>query len=107
MYILNVKDYLSCGRTRTAGYFFAGYHSVNPLSDEEMDLLHVLVASRFCQSLVFGAYRSKYLDPGNEYILETARNGWKNLEAFWKLPKEELLKMWLEISDKTKTYGPN
>ncbi|KAJ7363159.1 hypothetical protein OS493_011437 [Desmophyllum pertusum] len=24
MYILNVKDYLSCGRTRTAGYFFRG-----------------------------------------------------------------------------------
>ncbi|KAJ7384582.1 hypothetical protein OS493_021213 [Desmophyllum pertusum] len=47
MYILNVEDDLSCGRTRMAGYFFAGYHSVNPLSDEEMDLLHVLVASRF------------------------------------------------------------
>lgn len=102
MYILNIGDDLSCGSTRMAGHFFAGYYSVNPLSDEELELLHVLVAARFCQSLVFGAYTNKYLDPDNEYLMETARNGWKNLEAFWKLPKEEVLKTWLEISKKTK-----
>ncbi|KAJ7384578.1 hypothetical protein OS493_021209 [Desmophyllum pertusum] len=86
MFILNVEDDLSCGRTRMAGYFFAGYHSVNPLSDEEMDLLHVLVASRFCQSLVFGAYTSKHNDnngdPSNEYILETARMVGRILKHF-------------------------
>ena len=101
MYILN--DDLSGGNTRMAGHFFAGYYSVNPLTDEEVELLHVLVAARFCLTLLIGAYTSKYLDPGNhEYLLQTARNGWKNLEAFWKLPKEEVLKTWLEISEKTK-----
>ena len=102
MYILNIADDLSCGNTRMAGHFFAGYYSVNPLSEEELELLHVLVAARFCQSLVIGAYTNKYLDPDNEYLLETARHGWKNLEAFWKLPKEEVLETWLEISGNNK-----
>ena len=100
MYILNIADDLSCGNTRMAGHFFAGYYLVNPLTKEELELLHCLVAARFCQSLVFGAYSNKYLDPDNEYLLETARKGWKNFEAFWKLPKEEVLKTWLEISEK-------
>ena len=98
MYLMNNADDLVGGISRMAGHFFAGYYSVNPLTDEELELLHVLVAARFCQSLVFGAYCSKYVDPNNEYLLETARNGWKNLEAFWKLPKEKLLKTWREIS---------
>lgn len=102
MYILNIGDVSSCGNTRRAGHFFAGYCSVNPLTEKELELLHVLVAARFCQSLVLGAYSNKYLDPDNEYLLETARKGWKNLEAFWKLPKEEVLKTWLEISEKAK-----
>ena len=102
MYILNTADDFSCGTIRTAGHFFAGYYSVNPLTEEELELLHVLVAARFCQSLVIGAYSNKYLDPENEYLLESARHGWKNLEAFWKLPKEEVLKTWREISEKTK-----
>ena len=102
MYILNVDGDLNCGRTRMAGYFFAGYHSINPLSDEELQLLHVLVGSRFCQSLVFGAYTSKYLDPDNEYLLETAKNGWKNFEAFWKLTNEEVLRIWLEMSNEAR-----
>jgi len=85
-----------------AGHFFAGYYSVNPLTEEEVELLHVLVSARFCVSLVIGAYTNKFLDPGNdEYLMQSARNGWKNLEAFWKLPKEEVLKKWLEISEKT------
>lgn len=103
MYILNVESVLSCGRTRMAGHFFAGYQSVNPLSDEELEILHVLIASRFCQSLVFGAYTSKHVDSGNvEYVLETAKNGWKNLEAFWKTPKDEVLQIWLEMSEGTR-----
>ena len=101
MYILNNADDLSCGNTRMAGHFFAGYYSVNPLTEEEVELLHVLVSARFCVSLVIGAYTNKYLDPGNdEYLLQSARNGWKNLEAFWKLPKE-VLKTWLEMNEKT------
>lgn len=102
MYILNLEGVLKCGRTQMAGHFFAGYSSVHPLSSEELEVLPVLVASRFCQSLVFGAYVSKLVDPGNEYILETAKNGWENLEEFWKTPKEEVLQLWMEMSENTR-----
>ena len=102
MYILNLEGVLKCGRTQMAGHFFAGYSSVHPLSSVELEVLPVLVASRFCQSLVFGAYVSKLVDPGNEYILETAKNGWENLEEFWKTPKEEVLQLWMEMSENTR-----
>lgn len=102
MYLMNVERALACGRTRMVGHFFAGYHSINPLSSEELEVLPVLVASRFCQSLVFGAYVSKHVDPGNDYVLETAKNGWKVFEEFWMTPKEEMLKIWMEISENTR-----
>lgn len=97
MYIFNISSDLSCGRSRIAGHFFAGYHSVNPLSDVEIELLPVLIASRFCQSLVIAAFYSKYLSPDNAYVMETSTTGWSNFQAFCKLPKEEIMSMWLQI----------
>ncbi|XP_074633199.1 hydroxylysine kinase-like [Acropora palmata] len=97
MYIFNIPCDLSCGRSRTAGHFLAGYHSVNPLSDTEFELLPVLVASRFCQLLLIGAFSCKYLCPDNTYVMETSNNGWKNFEMFWKLSKDEVMKTWLEV----------
>ena len=102
MYILNVEDVFNCERTQMAGNFLAGYHSMHPLSSEELEVLPVLVASRFCQSLVFGAYISKHVDHGNEYILETAKNGWKNFEEFWKTPTEGVLQLWLDMRENTR-----
>ena len=102
MYILNVEEVLNCERTQMAGHFLAGYHLMHPLSSEELEVLPVLVASRFCQSLVFGAYISKHVDHGNEYILETAKNGWKNFEEFWKTPTEGVLQLWLDMRENTR-----
>ncbi|PFX11841.1 Hydroxylysine kinase [Stylophora pistillata] len=102
MYILNVEEVFNCERTQMAGNFLAGYHSMHPLSSEELEVLPVLVASRFCQSLVFGAYISKHVDHGNEYILETAKNGWKNFEQFWKTPREGVLQLWLDMRENTR-----
>ena len=86
MYILNTADDFS-------GENIHAWRDISSrditLAEEELELLHVLIAARFCQSLVLGAYSNKYLDPENEYLLESARHGWKNLEAFWKLPKDE------------------
>ena len=93
MFLVNVERVLTCGRSQMAGLFFAGYHSVHPLSSEELEVLPVLVAPRFCQSLLCGAFISKHVDPGNEYILETAKNGWKVFEEFWTTPEEEVLQL--------------
>ena len=105
MYIINASksDHSSCEPIKMAGYVFAGYQSVNPLSEMEIDLLYLLTASRFCQSLVCGAYTFKYVDPGNEYLLKTAEHGWKRFEAFWKTPKEAVMKTWLQMSKEMTT----
>ena len=101
MYIFNLSQDSSCDSgSRKAGHFFAGYHSVNPFCDEEIQLLPVLIASRFCHSLVYGAFYNKYLYPDNEYIMETSKEGWKNFKTFLELPKEDMLKMWLQ-TDRT------
>ena len=86
-----VVDPLSAG-----GYVLAGYLSHCSLNDTEWDILKTCVAGRFCQSLVMGAYTYS-MDPGNEYLLVTAANGWPQLERLWATPKEQLYDSWKEI----------
>ena len=83
------------------GHAIAGYCEHIQLNDTEKDLLKVAMAGRFCQSLVMGAY-SYEQDPGNEYLLVTAKNGWRVFRALWTTPKEELYKNWEEIIENYK-----
>ena len=78
------------------GHVLAGYLTSRKPTDQEFDVLRTCVAARFAQSLVMGAY-SYSLDPGNEYLLITAKKGWDLVKAFWALPKEDLYKKWNEI----------
>ena len=55
-----------------------------------------MVSARFAQSLVMGAY-SYEQDPGNEYLLATAKKGWDRLREFWTTPKEQVIARWKEI----------
>jgi hydroxylysine kinase len=77
-------------------HVIAGYQTVRKITDLEMSLLRTLVASRYAQSLTLGAYAYSK-DPGNEYLLTTAKNGWKNLTEFWDIPPEELYTEWRKI----------
>lgn len=94
MYIINMGDRVTSACIHQAGQVLAGYHSVFQLTELEIELLYVSVAARFCQVLVFGAYSYKYFDPGNEYLLRSAKKGWGNLEGFLEMKKEEILKIW-------------
>ena len=78
------------------GHVLAGYLSERQLSDVEMDLLRVCIAGRLCQSLTMGEY-TYMQDPGNEYVLTTAANGWKTLRCIWGIQKEQLYKRWMDI----------
>ncbi|XP_047501616.1 hydroxylysine kinase-like [Penaeus chinensis] len=78
------------------GHVLAGYLKHRRLSEAEWGVLRECVAARFAQSLVMGAY-SYEQDPGNEYLLTTARRGWDVLATFWSAPKEEVLERWREI----------
>ena len=64
---------------KVGGHILPGYLSQQPLTDVEFDALKVCIAGRYALSLVMGAY-SYSLDPGNEYLLVTAKNGWTQLK---------------------------
>ena len=78
------------------GYILAGYQQFMTLNDDEFDSLVVLVCSRLCQSLVYGAH-GYLLDPSNTYLLTTAKRGWEFLHRLWNLPQDELKMRWKSI----------
>jgi len=78
------------------GHVLAGYIKHRDLPPLERKLLRTCVAARYAQSLVMGAY-SYSQDPGNEYLLITAKTGWKTLSDFWSLDQAELYKEWDNI----------
>jgi len=56
-------------RLKTATDLVGAYHSVLPLSVEEIGLLYDLIATRMVQSLVIGAWRSGMHPDNEDYIL--------------------------------------
>lgn len=54
------------------------------------------MAARLCQSLVLGMYSST-MDPNNEYILSSQKNGWTLLEEVWN--HESIEKLWADTED--------
>jgi len=82
--------------TMAGGHVLAGYIKHRDLPALERRLMRICVAARYAQSLVMGAY-SYSQDPGNEYLLITAKTGWKTLSDFWSLEEAELYKEWDKI----------
>jgi len=78
------------------GHVLAGYLQHRHLPHEERKLIRVCVAARYAQSLSMGAYSYKQ-DPGNEYLLITAKTGWKTLSSFWQLSQRELYAGWDKV----------
>lgn len=77
----------------TAQHIYAGYVQEFELTKEEKEMLHTLVCSRMVQSVTMGAY-SYSKDPGNEYLLITAKTGWELLELLDTIsPADFLAKM--------------
>ena len=68
-----------------ASHLIKGYHKVNPLKEQELDILYYLVAARLCTSVCNSAY-AKNLKPDSEYITVSEKTAW------------DLLRKWLSIS---------
>ncbi|CAL8106834.1 unnamed protein product [Orchesella dallaii] len=91
-----VKDGVSIDPFFGAQNVLKGYSQVRKIPDNELEVLRILVASRLCQSLVMGAYTYS-LDPGNEYLLTTAKTGWALLDRVWnEKTDEEMVACWKE-----------
>jgi len=81
------------------GHVLAGYIKHRDLPLLERKLIRTCVAARYAQSLVMGAY-SYAQDPGNEYLLITAKTGWKTLADFWSVEQGQLYREWDSIIGK-------
>ena len=94
-YLMMLENTVDISSSEAAGHFLAGYQAVFPISEMELSMLHGVVAARMCQSLVFGAYQYKFLDPDNDYLQFTSNSGWKVFQEYWKIPKETHINAWL------------
>ncbi|XP_028650769.1 hydroxylysine kinase [Erpetoichthys calabaricus] len=72
----------------------AGYESMIPLNAAERDALYLLVLCRFCQSLVMANYNVVLHPENEEYLMITARMGWRLLLQLWKMGKEAVEELW-------------
>ncbi|XP_069621871.1 hydroxylysine kinase isoform X2 [Ranitomeya imitator] len=83
------------------GYVLAGYESVVPLTKEEKAALFTLVCCRFSQSLVMARYSVLLCPENEEYLMITAKTGWKHLMTLLDIGKEAIEKIW---EDTAKSY---
>lgn len=84
----NLDNFLEFG-----SQVIAGYNSECQLSELEWDLLKVCIETRYCQSLVMGAY-THHQDPSNTYVLTTSTKGWEQLIKFRSISKDEIQHIW-------------
>lgn len=94
--MIESKDPLSVG-----GHVLAGFESIVPLSIEEKNALFLLVCGRFAQSLVMSAHTTLLHPENKEYLMITAKTGWKHLMKLFEMGQEAVEKIWFETA---KTY---
>ncbi|MDO8123067.1 MAG: aminotransferase class III-fold pyridoxal phosphate-dependent enzyme [Candidatus Hermodarchaeota archaeon] len=62
----------------TAAQVVRGYHSVFPLTAQEVELLFLLIRTRLAMSVSISAYQQK-LEPDNEYLIISEKDAWETL----------------------------
>ncbi|KAM4628639.1 hydroxylysine kinase isoform 1-T2 [Polymixia lowei] len=78
------------------GPVLAGWESVIPLNQAEKDALYLLVMCRFCQSLVMARHAVSLQPENEEYLMITAKTGFRILRQLWELGKEEVERTWFQ-----------
>ncbi|XP_008943144.1 PREDICTED: hydroxylysine kinase, partial [Merops nubicus] len=83
------SDPLSVG-----GHVLAGFESVLPLTEEERGALFLLVSGRFSQSLVIAAHTALLYPENREYLMITAKTGWRHLMKMFEAGQEAVERTW-------------
>uniref|UniRef100_A0A8B9N3H1 Hydroxylysine kinase n=1 Tax=Accipiter nisus TaxID=211598 RepID=A0A8B9N3H1_9AVES len=91
--MIESPDPLSVG-----GHVLAGFESVLPLTEEERGALFLLVSGRFSQSLVIAAHTALLYPENEEYLMITAKTGWKHLMTMFEVGQEAVEKTWFETA---------
>ncbi|KAL8196908.1 UNVERIFIED_CONTAM: hypothetical protein K2H54_001677 [Gekko kuhli] len=80
------------------GHVLAGFESIVPLTTEERDALFLLVSGRFAQSLVMSAHTVRLHPENEEYLMITAKKGWRHLAKLLEAGQEAVEKIWFETA---------
>ncbi|XP_014413763.1 hydroxylysine kinase isoform X3 [Camelus dromedarius] len=88
---------------QVGGHVLAGFESVIPLTPVERGALFLLVCSRFCQSLVLAAYSCHLYPENEEYLMITAKTGWRHLQQMFDMGQKAVEEIWFETA---KSYEP-
>ncbi|NXN92817.1 HYKK kinase, partial [Rhinopomastus cyanomelas] len=99
--MIESPDPLSVG-----GHVLAGFESVLPLTEEERGALVLLVSGRFSQSLVIAAHTALLYPDNTEYLMITAKTGWKHLMKMFEVGLGVLEKMWFDTAAAYGSPGP-
>ncbi|XP_004674794.1 PREDICTED: hydroxylysine kinase isoform X1 [Condylura cristata] len=83
---------------QVGGHVLAGFESIIPLTAVERSALYLLVCCRFCQSLVIAAYSCQLHPENKEYIMITAKTGWKHLRQMFKMGQKTVEEIWFETA---------
>ncbi|KAM6202430.1 hydroxylysine kinase [Rhynchocyon petersi] len=87
---------------QVGGHVLAGFESIIPLTAAERSALFLLVCSRFCQSLVMAAHSCQLQPENKEYLMITAKTGWKHLQQMFDVGQKAVEEIWFETA---KSYG--
>ncbi|XP_040349356.1 hydroxylysine kinase [Herpailurus yagouaroundi] len=80
------------------GHVLAGFESIIPLTPVERGALFLLVCGRFCQSLVIAAHSCQLHPENKEYLMITAKTGWKHLQQMFNMGQEAVEEIWFQTA---------
>lgn len=83
---------------QVGGHVLAGFESVIPLTAVERGALFLLVCSRFSQSLVMATYSCQLYPENKEYLMITAKTGWKHLQQMFDMGQKAVEEIWFETA---------
>ncbi|XP_003413886.1 hydroxylysine kinase [Loxodonta africana] len=83
---------------QVGGHVLAGFESIIPLTAVERGALFLLVCSRFCQSLVIAAYSCQLHPENKEYLMISAKTGWKHLQQMFDMGQKAVEEIWFETA---------
>ncbi|XP_075391494.1 hydroxylysine kinase [Tenrec ecaudatus] len=87
---------------QVGGHVLAGFESLIPLTAVERGAVFLLVCSRFCQSLVMAAHACQLQPENKDYLMVTAKTGWKHLELMLDMGQKAVEEIWFETA---RSYG--
>jgi len=88
-----------------AAALIAGYHRVNPLVDEELEMVFHLIRTRLAVSVTMSAI-GKLANPDNDYLLVTEAPAWRALETLMSVPPTQALGVFREVCGLAKIALP-